>query len=169
MARHAARAASFFRSRTMLRLLRFALRKMCPMPGLRKGLLWRITSPSGGSTFTTSAPRSARICVAYGPITTVVRSSTRTPSSGPGMEKGVRPYLFRLDAGQLDELRPACDLALNEFPELARIHRRYVGADRAEFLAHFGLGYALHPCVVQRPHYVVRRAGGRNEPTTCAP
>src|SRR5690348_14222537 len=44
-----------------------------------------MTSPPGGSTLITSAPKSARICVAYGPITTVVRSSTRTPASGPLM------------------------------------------------------------------------------------
>src|SRR5262245_23922194 len=40
-------------------------------------------SPSGGSTFTTSAPMSAMIWVQYGPITTAVRSTTRTPASGP--------------------------------------------------------------------------------------
>src|SRR6516164_6108776 len=41
-------------------------------------------SPSGGSILTTSAPRSARICVASGPRTTVVRSRTLIPASGPG-------------------------------------------------------------------------------------
>jgi hypothetical protein len=40
-------------------------------------------SPAGLSTFTTSAPKSPSSCVAEGPITTVVRSSTRTPRNGP--------------------------------------------------------------------------------------
>ena len=39
--------------------------------------------PSGGSTLTTSAPRSARSIVAYGPASTVERSMTRSPASGP--------------------------------------------------------------------------------------
>ena len=39
-------------------------------------------SPSGGSTFTTSAPRSASTRPQIGPDTTWERSSTRTPSSG---------------------------------------------------------------------------------------
>src|SRR6516165_2340639 len=42
-------------------------------------------SPSGDSTLITSAPRSPRICVASGPSTTVVRSSTLIPASGPGL------------------------------------------------------------------------------------
>src|SRR5271167_3867564 len=42
-------------------------------------------SPSGDSTLITSAPRSPRICVASGPRTTVVRSSTLIPASGPGL------------------------------------------------------------------------------------
>src|SRR6516225_588443 len=41
-------------------------------------------SPSGASILITSAPRSPRICVANGPRTTVVRSSTLIPASGPG-------------------------------------------------------------------------------------
>src|SRR6185503_123083 len=110
-ARHASRASSFFKSRTTERLLRLTLRKIAPMPGWRNGHACRITSPSGGSTLTTSAPKSARICVAYGPITTVVRSRTRTPVSGPAM-------LFRLDVGELHQLAPVLDLGLNEFRKL---------------------------------------------------
>ncbi len=53
------------------------------MPGLRHGPMRRSESPSGASIFTTSAPSSASNRVADGPITTVVRSSTRTPASGP--------------------------------------------------------------------------------------
>src|SRR5215469_3514323 len=41
-------------------------------------------SPSGDSILITSAPRSARICVANGPSTTVVRSRILIPASGPG-------------------------------------------------------------------------------------
>src|SRR3954453_3163746 len=36
----------------------------------------------------TSAPRSARICVANGPMMTVVRSRTRTPVRGPSLNVG---------------------------------------------------------------------------------
>ncbi len=64
MARQASRPAGFFRSSTTERLLRLAFMKMCPMPLERIGALWRITSPSGGSSLTTSAPKSARIWVA---------------------------------------------------------------------------------------------------------
>src|SRR5712691_11858690 len=42
-------------------------------------------SPPGASILITSAPRSPRICVASGPRTTVVRSSTLVPASGPGL------------------------------------------------------------------------------------
>ena len=48
----------------MLRLPRLALRKIAPMPGERIGPMPRVPSPSGGSTLSTSAPYSARICVA---------------------------------------------------------------------------------------------------------
>ena len=79
--RRAPPAAS--RSSTTLRLPRLTCRKMWPMPGLRIGPIWRMPSPSGGSTLITSAPRPARICVANGPISTVVRSRILTPASGP--------------------------------------------------------------------------------------
>ena len=67
----------------MLRLLRFSARYIGPMPLLRLGPMLRTVSPSGDSTLMTSAPRSARICEANGPITTVVRSMILTPASGP--------------------------------------------------------------------------------------
>src|SRR3954447_1542008 len=41
----------------------------------------RVTSPEGASSFTTSAPSQARICVQEGPDWTCVMSRTRTPSS----------------------------------------------------------------------------------------
>src|SRR6185312_14839480 len=47
--------------------------------------LRRVMSPPVGSILRTSAPWSARNIVANGPDTTPVRSSTRTPLSGPGM------------------------------------------------------------------------------------
>src|SRR5215472_6422922 len=53
------------------------------MPWLRLGPIQRQLSPSGDSTLITSAPMSPRICVANGPSTTVVRSITRMPASGP--------------------------------------------------------------------------------------
>src|SRR5262249_47373997 len=45
----------------------------------------RMLSPSCASTLITSAPNSARIWVANGPMTTVVRSRTLTPDRGPGI------------------------------------------------------------------------------------
>src|SRR4051812_17137257 len=43
----------------------------------------RATSPVGGSTLITSAPRSASSIVQNGPDSTWVRSTTRSPASGP--------------------------------------------------------------------------------------
>src|SRR5215207_11441344 len=56
----------------------------------------RVLSPSGGSTLITSAPMSAMICVQYGPNTIAVRSTTRTPVSGPLCMK--RPLLGHREA-----------------------------------------------------------------------
>src|SRR5882724_11761302 len=47
--------------------------------------LRRVMSPPIGSILSTSAPWSARNIVAYGPETTPVRSSTRTPFKGPAI------------------------------------------------------------------------------------
>src|SRR5882724_243200 len=47
--------------------------------------LRRVMSPPIGSILSTSAPWSARNIVAYGPETTPVRSSTRTPFRGPAI------------------------------------------------------------------------------------
>src|SRR5262245_43039819 len=68
-----------FRLRTIPRLLRLMLQK----PGLsvpRLPAIVRVVSPSGGSTLTTSAPRSPRSIVQNGPAITWVASRTRTPS-----------------------------------------------------------------------------------------
>src|SRR6478672_4386131 len=70
------------------------------MARLRIGPTSRMLSPSCGSTLITSAPSSARIWVANGPITTVVRSRIRTPDRGPGI---VLLRLFRLDSGGAHE------------------------------------------------------------------
>src|SRR6476659_8335897 len=65
------------------------------MPGLRAGPRTRVVSPSGGSIFTTSAPRSPNCCAAHGPSTTVVQSRILTPANGPAitfpLPKGFHP------------------------------------------------------------------------------
>src|SRR5215471_6023954 len=131
------RAAGCLRSRTMLRLPRFACRKIWPIPGFRIGPTWRMLSPSGDSTLMTSAPSPARICVANGPITTLVRSRIRTPASGP---ISVLPSL-RLDAGLLDELGPVGELVGDVFRELLRRFRGPdLEADVRELVLHLLLG-----------------------------
>jgi len=54
-----------------------------PMPLSPCGPIQRQLSPSGASILITSAPMSPSVCVANGPSTTVVRSMTRIPASGP--------------------------------------------------------------------------------------
>src|SRR5437764_4714103 len=78
------RSASVFRSSATERLLRLSAMKMEPISGFFAALAtlrWR--SPSGASILITSAPRSPRTCVAYGPKMKLVRSRMRMPSSGP--------------------------------------------------------------------------------------
>src|SRR6478735_5503741 len=75
--------AADFRSMTMLRLLRLRPRNSGPRPCSPFGPSVRVESPPGASTLMTSAPRSPSICVAEGPMKTVVRSSTLMPDSGP--------------------------------------------------------------------------------------
>src|SRR6185369_17949550 len=55
------------------------------IPGAGPTETYRVSSPCGGSILMTSAPMSAMIWVQYGPITIAVRSTTRTPASGPGL------------------------------------------------------------------------------------
>src|SRR6185436_3449948 len=53
---------------------------------MKGGPQTRVSSPSPGfSTLITSAPRSARICVAHGPASTRERSRTRICLSGPAI------------------------------------------------------------------------------------
>src|SRR6478736_10162109 len=75
--------AADFRSMTTLRLLRLRPRNSGPRPCSPFGPSVRVESPPGASTLMTSAPRSPSICVAEGPMKTVVRSSTLMPDSGP--------------------------------------------------------------------------------------
>src|SRR5579871_1790379 len=51
-------------------------------------------SPSGGSIFSTSAPRSASSRVQYGPDTMVVKSSTRSPLRISLFTNSLGPILF---------------------------------------------------------------------------
>src|SRR5215216_369859 len=81
--RKAAFPTGLLRSSTIDRLLRWRFNAVPDSCGWRPPPMVRLLSPSRVSTLMTSAPRSPRICVAYGPMTTVVRSSTRTPSRGP--------------------------------------------------------------------------------------
>src|SRR5689334_11554106 len=66
------------------------------MSRLTIGPACRMLSPSLVSTLITSAPSSARIWVANGPITTVVRSMTLTLLKGPAMflhpDRATRPH-----------------------------------------------------------------------------
>src|SRR6267142_5746564 len=81
--RNAVLPASDRRSRTTLRLPRFTLTKTPLIPGAGPTEMYRVLSPSGGSTLITSAPMSAMTWVQYGPMTIAVRSTTRRPASGP--------------------------------------------------------------------------------------
>ena len=78
---------SSLRSTTRDRLLRLLLRNDAGMP-LRAVETWRLRSPPlGFSTLMTSAPWSASSIVASGPEIIEVRSSTRTPWSGPDIDR----------------------------------------------------------------------------------
>src|SRR5688500_16801132 len=80
------------------------------MPGLRMGALCRMLSPSRDSILITSAPSSPRICVAYGPMITGVRSITLPPSSGP-LTSCERGFLLRFlsSAAPADHHRAGSD------------------------------------------------------------
>src|SRR5262245_65526959 len=94
-------------------------------------------SPSGDSTLMTCAPSPARSCVANGPITTLVRSRTRTPANGP---ISVPPSL-RLNAGLLDELGPVGELVGDVLRELVRrLRGPDLEADVRELVLHLLLG-----------------------------
>src|SRR5437773_6573342 len=65
---------------TRLRLPRFTALKLGLSAATPPGICLD-ESPAGGSTLTTSAPRSARIIAQNGPAITCVTSSTRNPAS----------------------------------------------------------------------------------------
>src|SRR6202012_4255602 len=79
----AARPSSCLKSSVTFRLLRSRFSATPDSCGCGPLPITRLLSPAGFSTVMTSAPRSPRICVANGPMTTAVRSSTRMPLSGP--------------------------------------------------------------------------------------
>src|SRR6185437_7624389 len=76
----------------MARLPRLTLTNTPLRPRAGPTETYRVSSPCGGSTLMTSAPMSAMIWVQYGPITIAVRSTTRTPFSGPELGMLCRPF-----------------------------------------------------------------------------
>src|SRR5690349_5316076 len=81
-------------SSPMLLLFRLKLMNLPDMAGVRlPAARKRRISPPGASTFTTSAPWSARVRVQIGPTTTVVRSTTFTPSKGPAKSGELQRHL----------------------------------------------------------------------------
>src|SRR3989304_7922564 len=110
----------------MLRLLRLTFMYRTPMPLVRSGPVWRLGSPSGASTLITSAPMSPRICAATGPMMLMVRSTTRTPASGPVGLPFIsimwRNSLRSLDpeVGRLDDLLDLRHLVPEDGHELLR-------------------------------------------------
>ena len=99
--------ASDLRSSIMLRLLRCRFIVMPPMPGFFFGTKSRMKSESAPSTLTTSAPRSPRMRAAIGAITTVHRSTTRMPASGPVLSKDIPPRYAMHACCSVVEVRPA--------------------------------------------------------------
>src|SRR5206468_5106993 len=80
MSRNMSRPRSDFRLRVTPFLLEFSSRKNhASSPRLSESAV-RPCSPEGGSILTTSAPSHASICVALGPASYCVKSSTRIPS-----------------------------------------------------------------------------------------
>src|SRR6267142_1332683 len=125
------------------------------MPGFFIGPGWRMLSPSWDSILMTSAPNSARIWVANGPMTTLVRSRTFTPSNGPG----ICVNLFGLDFCGADEFTPGIELLAHEAAERSRIQRVHFESKCSEPVPYVGLrkageGFLRQPC-----HDRLRRAG----------
>src|SRR5258706_15326690 len=102
------------------------------MPGFFIGPGWRMLSPSWDSILMTSAPNSARIWVANGPMTTLVRSRTLTPSNGPG----ICVNLFGLDFCGADEFTPGIELLAHVAAERYRIQRVHFVSDLGEPVFH---------------------------------
>src|SRR4051794_24500159 len=88
-ARADSRSSSRRRSSTSERLLRFAaLKYVAPPRASNGGPQRRVSSPSGDSIFTTSAPRSPRVWPTRGPASTREKSATSRPSSAAATASG---------------------------------------------------------------------------------
>src|SRR5213596_47926 len=85
---------------TRLRLPRFTALKLGLSAATPPGICLD-ESPAGGSTLTTSAPRSARIIAQNGPAITCVTSSTRNPASAVDLVIGLSGYLVIWLSGYL--------------------------------------------------------------------
>ena len=93
--RRMARSSASLKSSAIERLPQFVFTKYADVPP-RLEPTWRRMSPTGGSsTLITSAPCWARTIVANGPDRFIVRSTIRTPASGPVAVFGHRRTLFR--------------------------------------------------------------------------
>src|SRR5581483_1529025 len=109
------------------RLFRLKARKSAPSEPQVGGAQARVSSPRPGrSTLTTSAPRSPRIWVQYGPATFCVRSRTASPASADTAPSIAPAGAGRRDAGRARRDPPP---ALPPAPE--RPHARPVDARRA--------------------------------------
>src|SRR5688500_15799563 len=105
-----ATASGAFKSIAMLRLPRLSSAKFT-LSVPKRGVCERISSPRPGrSILITSAPASARISVASGPGSSVLKSRTRMPSRGC-----IRRFLLFLNKTSADEL--PVDL-VRAFPDL---------------------------------------------------
>src|SRR5215207_7051549 len=69
--------------------------------------------------------------------------------------------LLRGDAGRLDDLAVACDLARDEMPELVGRHRFDDDAELVEDVVHLRLGQGLPGFRIQTLDDALRRAGRR--------
>src|ERR1017187_2783295 len=115
------RSSGSRRRATTERLLRFNAWKVAATPSRKGGPHMRASSPSGFSTFTTSAPRSERIWPAYGAATLWPNSTTTMPASGaPWFCKTVIASSVHLDACRLDELAATLKVGLLLRGELGR-------------------------------------------------
>src|SRR3954466_11633777 len=116
----------FFKSREMLRLLRFSVLNCT-------GTYERPGSPFGCSTLMTSAPRSASRAEQNGPGTNIEKSTTRTPASG---SQGSAMSVRRLDPvverdAAVDDEGGAGDISAEALGEHRERHAGDVGG-RAE-------------------------------------
>src|SRR5258706_14293184 len=114
-------------------------------------------SPCGGSSLMMSAPRSARICVAYGPERNCVRSSTRMPVSGrSGAFAAIGSALENVDrAGAMVEAGNAAAGGVRQS------HLRILHLTRARFAAQLAhdLDHLRRACRAHRMAFGEQPAG----------